>query len=34
VLDDNVVRFKTVKVASTDGRAVSLADGIARERRS
>jgi membrane fusion protein, multidrug efflux system len=29
VLDDNVVRFKTVKVASTDGRVVSLADGIA-----
>jgi hypothetical protein len=28
VLDDNVVRFKTVKVASTDGRVVSLADGI------
>lgn len=29
VLDKDVVRFRTVKVASTDGATVSLADGLA-----
>jgi hypothetical protein len=28
VLEDNVVRFRPVKVASTDGATVSLADGL------